>query len=121
MEQLELAFDFILSTIPDPHDINPYIKLLKRDGTMAIVGTLAPFTKATDNSEVAFHRRSVAGSLIGGIKETQDVLDFCGEHDLTADVELIDVRDINNAFKKIKNGDARYRYVIDIANSFKAA
>jgi uncharacterized zinc-type alcohol dehydrogenase-like protein len=121
MDKLELAFDFVLSTIPDAHDINPFVKLLKRDGTLTLVGALQPFAKPTDNSEVAFHRRCVAGSLIGGIAETQEVLDFCGAHGITADVEVIAMETINEAFKKVKNGTVRYRYVIDIANTLKTA
>jgi uncharacterized zinc-type alcohol dehydrogenase-like protein len=119
MEQLELKFDFVLSTVPDAHDINPYAKLLKRDATLAVVGTLVPFSKPTDNSQIAFHRRTVAGSLIGGIAETQEVLDFCGQHNITSDVEVIAMEDINKAFKRVKKGDVRYRFVIDIANTLK--
>ncbi|MEI9963851.1 MAG: zinc-binding dehydrogenase [Caulobacteraceae bacterium] len=79
MAQGLLSFDFIIDTVPTHHDINPYIKLLKRDATMVLVGALEPMD-SVDNSQVAFHRRSVAGSLIGGIAETQEVLDFCAEH-----------------------------------------
>lgn len=104
MKSHELKFDLVLSTIPEAHDINPYIELLKRDGTLAIVGCLTPFSKATDNSQVAFHRRTVAGSLIGGIAETQEVLDFCGEHNIVSDIELIDIADINTAFKRVEKG-----------------
>jgi uncharacterized zinc-type alcohol dehydrogenase-like protein len=114
---LELKFDFILSTIPEPHDINPYVKMLKRDATLAIVGVLTPFALPTDNSQVAFHRRNVAGSLIGGIKETQEVLDFCGKNNITSDIELIPISAINDAFKRMKKGDVRYRFVIDVANT----
>lgn len=121
LKELELTFDFILSTIPEAHDINPYIKLLKRDGTLAIVGCLTPFTKATNNQEVAFHRRNVSGSLIGGIAETQEVLDFCSQHNIVSDVEIIPIADINGAFKRVVAGDIRYRFVIDIANTLKPA
>ncbi|QJW98344.1 NAD(P)-dependent alcohol dehydrogenase [Frigoriglobus tundricola] len=121
LEKRARSFDFLLSTVPESHDINPYVKLLKRDGTLALVGALGPFAKPTDNSEVAFHRRTVAGSLIGGIAETQEVLDFCGTHGITADVEVIPIESINDAFKKVKKGGVRYRYVIDIANTLKLA
>ncbi len=117
LAQLELKYDFLLDTIPYEHDINPFIKLLKRDSTLAVVGLLLPFKQETDNMQVAFHRRNVAGSLIGGIAETQEVLDFCGEHSITPDVEIIAMEGINDAFKKMKNGEVRYRYVIDIANT----
>ncbi len=119
MKARELTFDFILSTIPVAHDINPYITTLKRDGTLALIGALGPFAKPTNNMEVAFHRRTVAGSLIGGIAETQEVLDFCGEHGLVAEIELINIQDINDAFKKMDKGEVRYRSVIDM-NTLRA-
>jgi len=119
MKAAELSLDLILSTLPDSHDINPYILALKRDGTLVVVGTLAPFAKATDNSQVAFHRRSVVGSLIGGIAETQEVLEFCAVHGIQADVQVIPMSDINDAFKRIVSGEVRYRQVIDIAGTLK--
>ena len=115
MTTRESTFDFILSTIPVAHDINPYISLLKRDSTLALVGALGPFAKPTDNQQVAFYRRNVAGSLIGGIAETQEVLDFCGQHNIVSEIELINIEDINGAFKKMDKGEVRYRSVIDIA------
>jgi uncharacterized zinc-type alcohol dehydrogenase-like protein len=119
MKELELKFDFMLSTIPSVHDINPYVPLLKRDATLAVVGCLTPFGLPTNNSEVAFHRRNLSGSLIGGIAETQEVLDFCGEHNIVPEVELIPIERINDAFKRVVESDVRYRFVIDIAQSFK--
>ena len=86
----KLRFHFILSTIPESHDINPYIPCLRYDGTITVVGNLGPFSKPTINMEVANYRRSVAGSLIGGIKETQKMLDCCGQLDITTDVKIID-------------------------------
>jgi uncharacterized zinc-type alcohol dehydrogenase-like protein len=120
LEKLELQFDFLLDTIPYSHDINPFVKLLKRDSVSAVVGLLLPFSEETNNQEVAFHRRSVAGSLIGGLAETQEVLDFCGIHNITPEVEVIGIKDINSAYKKIKKGEVRYRYVIDIANTLSS-
>jgi len=119
MQRLELTFDFMLSTIPDAHDINPYIKLLKRDATLAVVGLLTPFANPTENGQVAFHRRCIAGSLIGGIKETQELLNFCGEHNIISDVEVIDIKDVNDAFKKLQKGQVRYRFVLDIGNTLR--
>jgi alcohol dehydrogenase (NADP+) len=116
MKKHELSLDFAISTIPDPYDINLYVKLLKRDAAIAVVGVLAPYKAATDNMEVAAHRRTVAGSLIGGIAETQEVLDFCAEHGITADVELIPIDDINDAFDRMQKGEVRFRYVIDMAS-----
>lgn len=111
-----LSFDFILSTAPSSHDINPYIRLLKRDATLCLVGALEPMAPV-DNSQVAFHRRSVAGSLVGGLRETQEALDFCAEHDVQPDVEHIPISAINNAFDRMQKGDVRYRFVIDMRAS----
>lgn len=113
-EKLAASFDFILSTVPEKHDINPLIELLKRDCTLCIVGALEPMA-GVDNSQVAFHRRSVAGSLIGSLAETQEVLDFCALHDIQPDVQLIPIQDINRAHDRIVKGDVRFRYVIDMA------
>lgn len=121
LEKLELKYDFLLDTIPYEHDINPFVKLLKRDATLAVVGLLLPFKKATNNQEVLMHRRNLSSSLIGGLAETQEVLDFCAEHNITPEVEIISIEDINAAHKKIKNEEVRYRYVIDIANTLKAS
>jgi uncharacterized zinc-type alcohol dehydrogenase-like protein len=120
LAQYELTFDFILSTIPEKHDVNPYVKLLKRNGKLVIVGLLGPEEKPLDNQEVAFHRRTVAGSLIGGIAETQEVLDFCAEHGIAPDVELIGIEGVNDAFTTLRKGDTAKRFVIDMA-SLKAA
>ncbi|RYY62080.1 MAG: NAD(P)-dependent alcohol dehydrogenase, partial [Chitinophagaceae bacterium] len=114
MEGSERAFHFILVTIPDPFDVNDYVPLLKRNGTLVCVGMLNAYKKGIDNSEVAFHRRSIAGSLIGSIAETQEVLDFCAEHGIQPDVELIGMRDINDAFDQMTKGEVRFRYVIDM-------
>ena len=110
----ELAFDFILNTIPDPYDINKYITLLKRDGTIVAVGLLGPFKLPTNNMDVAMHRRSVAGSVIGGIEETQEVLNFCAEHGILPDTELIKIQDINDAYDRMLDEDVRFRFVIDM-------
>lgn len=88
MGKHELSFDFILDTVPTSHDINAYVNLLKRDATLTLVGALEPLEPGLDNSQVAFHRRSVTGSLIGGIAETQEVLDFCAENGIVSDVEI---------------------------------
>jgi alcohol dehydrogenase (NADP+) len=119
MKALELQFDFMLSTIPTAHNVNPYVTLLKKDATLAVVGCLTPFALPTDNSEVAFHRRNLAGSLIGGIAETQEVLDFCGKHNIVSEVEIIPIERINDAFHRVNESDVRYRFVIDVANSLK--
>jgi uncharacterized zinc-type alcohol dehydrogenase-like protein len=114
MKKAELSFHFILITIPDPFDINPYVSLLKKDGVLVTVGMLGNYKKGIDNNEVAFHRRTVSGSLIGGIKETQEVLDFCAEHNIAPLVEMIKMQDINDAFDRMQNEEVRFRYVIDM-------
>lgn len=110
----ELSFDFIINTIPDPYDINLYANLLKRDGTIVAVGVLAPYKKATNNMKIAMHRRSVSGSLIGSIAETQEVLDFCAEHQILPEVQMIPIQDINKAFDRMNDEEVRFRYVIDM-------
>ena len=114
MKAHELAFHFILITIPDPFDINPYVSLLKRDGVLVTVGMLGNYKKGTDNNELAFHRRTVSGSLIGSIRETQEVLDFCAEHQLAPYVEMIRMEEINDAFDRMQKEEVRFRYVIDM-------
>jgi uncharacterized zinc-type alcohol dehydrogenase-like protein len=115
MKTLKSSFDFILSTVPEKHDINPFVELLKRDCTLVICGALEPMAPV-DNSQVAFHRRSVAGSLIGSLADTQEVLDLCAEHGIGPDIEVIPISKINEAYKSVIKGDVRFRYVIDLAS-----
>lgn len=115
LKALKSSFDFILSTVPEKHDINPFIELLKRDKTLCVVGALEPLA-GVNNQEVAFHRKNVAGSLIGSLADTQEVLDFCAEHGIGPDIEIIPIQQINDAFKKVENAEARFRYVIDMAS-----
>ena len=115
LKALELQFDFILSTVPEKHDLNPFVTLLKRDAALVVVGALEPLAP-TNNMEMAFHRRTLAGSLIGSIQETQEVLDFCAEHGITSDVEVIPIQRVNDAYDKVVDGKVRYRYVIDLAS-----
>ncbi len=112
---MKSSFDFILSTVPEKHDVNRFVDLLKRDRTLTVVGALEPMA-AVDNSQVAFHRKSVAGSLIGSIAETQEVLDFCAEHGIGPDIEVIPIQDVNDAYRKVEQGEVRFRYVIDMAS-----
>jgi uncharacterized zinc-type alcohol dehydrogenase-like protein len=106
------SFDYILSTIPESHDVNPYVKLLKRDARLTLVGALEPLAPI-DNSQLAFRRQSVGGSLIGSIEETQEILDFCAANDIASEVEVITPDKLNEAFENVVNGTVRYRYVID--------
>ena len=109
------TFDFILSTVPEKSDLQPFIPLLKRNSSLIIVGALEKL-EPFNNMEMAMHRKTVGGSLIGSIAETQEVLDFCAEHNVTPDVEMIAIQDINDAYKKVEDGDVRFRYVIDMAS-----
>lgn len=110
----EATFNFILNTIPDEYDINDYVSLLNHNGTVVAVGLLGEYKKPLNNMDVAMQRRSVAGSLIGGIAETQEVLDFCAEHNILPDVQMIKMQDINKAFDDLLDKEVRYRYVIDM-------
>jgi uncharacterized zinc-type alcohol dehydrogenase-like protein len=114
MKSNEISLDFILCTIPEEFDINPYICLLRPHGSIVTVGLLGPYARPTNNMEVAKLSRSVGASMIGGIAETQEVLDFCAEHQILPQVELIGMAEINEAFKKIREEEVRFRYVIDM-------
>lgn len=108
-------FDFIIDTVSAPHDYNLYLGLLRTNGTMICVG--APPTPAQVSAfNLILNRRSIGGSLIGGLPETQEMLDFCGEHNIVSDIELIPIQQINEAYDRILKGDVRYRFVIDIAS-----
>lgn len=114
MAAYENQFDFLLNTIPVGHDINPYVSLLKRDATLCIVGALVPLTEGLSGGALILGRKNVAGSVIGGIKETQEMLDFCGKHNIVPDVEMITMQDINDAYQRLENSDVKYRFVIDM-------
>lgn len=114
MEKQAGSFDFILNTVSADHDVNPYINALKRNGTMTLLGAPANPT-AVSAFGLLFGRKRLAGSLIGGIPETQEMLDFCAEHGITADVELIPMQKINEAFERMLKNDVKYRFVIDMA------
>jgi len=113
MEAHKNSFDFLLNTIPVKHDANPYLNLLKLDKTMCIVGAIEPI-EAVNGDLLVMKRKNLAGSLIGGIKETQEMLDFCGEHNIVSDVEVIDIQTINTAYERMMKSDVKYRFVIDI-------
>jgi uncharacterized zinc-type alcohol dehydrogenase-like protein len=115
LDALQGQFDFLLSTIPQKHDINPFIPLLKRDKTICIVGALEPMA-GINNQAVAFHRKNIAGSLIGSLQDTQEVLDFCAQHDIGPDIELINIDQVNEAIKRAIDGEVRFRSVINMAS-----
>ncbi len=107
-------FDFLLNTIPVPHDFNSYMGLLKVDGTMCIVGAIGPNAQL-NTRPLILGRRNIAGSLVGGIQETQEMLAFCAAHGIVSDIELIKVADINAAYGRMQKNDVKYRFVIDMA------
>lgn len=115
MEKWTGKFDFLLNTIPVDHDVNPYLALLKYDGTMCMVGAVEPLT-GVNGAQIIMGRKALAGSLIGGIAETQEMLDFCGEHNIVSDIEMIRMQDINDAYKRMVKGDVKYRFVIDMGS-----
>jgi uncharacterized zinc-type alcohol dehydrogenase-like protein len=109
------SFDFILDTVSAEHDLNAYLQLLKKDGTMTLVG--APEKPAPVSAfNLILGRHRLAGSAIGGIRETQEMLDFCAEHGITSDIELIKIQDINQAYERLAKSDVKYRFVIDMAS-----
>ena len=108
-------FDFILDTVAAPHDINAYLALLKRDATLVQVG-VPPAPLPVQAFSLVGARRSFAGSLIGGIAETQEMLDFCAEHGIVSDIELIRIDQINDAYERMLRSDVKYRFVIDMAS-----
>lgn len=114
MEKAAGSFDFLLNTVPLSHDLNPYMDLLKRDGTMVLVGAIEKIKPALDGARLIFGRKTIAGSLIGGIKETQEMLDFCGKHNIVSDVEMISMKEINEAYERMLKSDVKYRFVIDM-------
>ena len=115
MKGLQNQFDFILNTVSAPHDYNVYLNLLNTNGTMIVVGA-PPAPAEIPAFNLIMKRRSIIGSLIGGIKETQEMLDFCAEHNIVSDVEVIPAQQINEAYERMLKGDVRYRFVIDIAS-----
>jgi uncharacterized zinc-type alcohol dehydrogenase-like protein len=115
MQKLTGSFDFILDAVSAHHDINAYINLLRPDGTVTLVG--APETPlAVSAFSLLMGRRNLSGSLIGGIAETQEVLDFCGAHNITADVEVIPIQKVNEAYERLLKSDVKYRFCIDMAS-----
>ena len=108
-------FDFILDTVSAPHNVDAFLQLLKRDGTLCMVGA-SPEPLPVPVFSLIMKRRQFAGSLIGGIAETQEMLDFCGKHGITSDIEIIPIQQINHAYERMLKSDVKYRFVIDIAS-----
>lgn len=120
MRQYSGKLHFLLDAVSARHDINAYLKLLRVNGTLALVGAPEEPLPVAAFSLIPY-RRSFAGSLIGGIAETQEMLDFCGKHDIVADIEMIDIQQINEAYERLLKGDVKYRFVIDMASLRKGS
>lgn len=114
LEEAAMSLDFLLSTIPYKHDINPYLGLMKKNSTICVVGNLIGFDDV-QTAGMVFNRIQLAGSLIGGVEDTQEILDFYAEHNIKPDVTLIAPDDINAAFERMKNENVRFRHVIDMS------
>jgi alcohol dehydrogenase (NADP+) len=115
MQKQSASFNFILDAVSADHDINPYLNLLKRDGTLTLVGAPEkPFPVVAFSFLMG--RRSLSGSAIGGMRETQEMLDFCADHGITSDIELIPIQQINQAYDRLLKSDVKYRFVIDMAS-----
>jgi len=110
------SFDFILNTVAAQHDLDAFMVLLKRDGTMTLVGLPEHPHPSPSVANLIFKRRHLAGSLIGGIAETQEMLDFCAEHGIHSDIEMIKIQEINQAYERMLKSDVKYRFVIDMAS-----
>jgi uncharacterized zinc-type alcohol dehydrogenase-like protein len=121
MQQHAESFDFILNTVAAPHNLDAFTGLLKRDGTMCLVGVPDSPHPSPAVGNLIFKRRALAGSLIGGLRETQEMLDFCAEHNIVSDIEMINIQEINEAFDRMQKSDVKYRFVIDLASLKQAA
>ena len=115
MKGLANSFDFILNTVSAQHDYGMYLNLLRTNGTMIVVG-VPPVPATVPAIQLIMKRKSIIGSLIGGIKETQEMLDYCAEHNIVSEVEVITADKINEAYERMLKGDVRYRFVIDAAS-----
>lgn len=116
MQSVANQFDVIIDTVPYEHDINAYMPTLALNGTLVLVGLVGETAKKVATTPLLLGRRSVAGSAIGSIKETQELLDFCGQHNIVSDVEVINMADINHAYERMEKSDVKYRFVIDMAS-----
>ena len=114
VQKLAGYFDYIIDTVSSPHDYNLDLSMLRTDGTLICLG-VPPEPIQASPFPLLFQRRNIAGSIIGGIAETQEMLDFCADHNITSDVEVIAMKDINQAFERMEKSDVKYRFVIDLA------
>lgn len=109
-------FDLIIDTVPYDHDVNPYMPTLTREGVLVLVGYMGPLSTPVNAGGVVRGRRAISGSFIGGVPETQQMLDFCGQHGIVSDVEIIPIQQINEAYARMLKSDVKYRFVIDMAS-----
>jgi uncharacterized zinc-type alcohol dehydrogenase-like protein len=116
MKSVRGKFDLIIDTVPYIHDINPYVATLGISGTLVLVGYLGELDPMLNSVPLILGRKSVAGSVIGGIAETQEMLDFCGKHNIVSEIEIIKMQDINTAYERMIKSDVKYRFVIDMAS-----
>jgi len=115
MNAVANKFDVIIDTVPYVHDLNPYIATLHHSGTLVLVGYLGPLENILNTAPMVMGRKAISGSLIGGIAETQELLDFCGEKNIVSEIEIIKMQDINNAYERMLKSDVKYRFVIDMS------
>ncbi len=116
MKSVRGKFDLIIDTVPYVHDVNPYVSTLNISGTLVLVGYLGELEPVLNTVPMVLGRKAVAGSLIGGIAETQEMLDFCGEHNIVSEIEIIKIQNINEAYERMLKSDVRYRFVIEMAS-----
>lgn len=116
MNEVNGKFDLIIDTVPYVHDVNPYVATLSISGTLVLVGYLGGLEPILNTVPMILGRKSVAGSVIGGIAETQEMLDFCGKHNIVSEIEIIKMQEINEAYERMLKSDVRYRFVIDMAS-----
>jgi uncharacterized zinc-type alcohol dehydrogenase-like protein len=114
MKKVQGKFDLIIDTVPYEHDLNDYVSTLNVNGTLVLLGFIGELNKMISTVPIVLGRRSIAGSLIGGIAETQEMLDFCGEKNIVSEIEMIDMQNINEAYERMLKSDVKYRFVIDM-------
>lgn len=110
------TFDLIVDTVPYVHDQGPYLPTLRFDGALVLVGYMGPLDEVFNTAPLVYGRCAVAGSFIGGLAETQEMLDFCGQHGITSDIELIPIQRIDDAYERMLKSDVKYRFVIDMSS-----
>lgn len=116
MFEVANTFDVIIDTVPYTHDLKPYVPTLALDGTLVLVGLMGELEQTINTVPMIMGRHSISASVIGGIRETQEMLDFCAEHNIVPDVEMINMQDINTAYEHMQKSDVKYRFVIDMAS-----